>query len=77
MVPDLGPRRGRFTFPARRGSVFVEFPRALPITPSFVEVRSPVRGLVACNLSKIGFLCSLQPDVLIERPFPVYWEAVI
>ncbi|HLQ33002.1 MAG TPA: hypothetical protein VK457_09955 [Chloroflexota bacterium] len=77
MAIDLTPQRGRFTFPAMRNSTFVEFPRPFPFTPSWVDVKSPVPGVVACNLTTIGFLCSLQPDVLIERPFPVDWEAII
>jgi len=77
MGVDLSPRRGRFEFPAMRNSVFIAFSRPLPIAPSFVNVTSPVSGVMAFNLSTIGFMCSLQPDVLISRPFPVDWEAVI
>ena len=60
-----------------KNSAFVEFPRPFPFTPSWVDVKSPVSGVIACNLTRIGFVCSLQPEVLIERPFPVDWEAVI
>lgn len=60
-----------------KNSVFVEFPRPFPVAPSYVNVKSPVRGVMAFNLSMIGFVCGLQPDVLIERAFPVDWEAVI
>ena len=77
MAVDLTPQRGRFTFPAMQNSAFVPFPRAFPFTPSWVDVKSPVRGVMACNLTTIGFLCALQPGELIERPFPVDWEAVI
>ena len=77
MAIDLSPQRGRFEFPAMKNSAFVEFPRPFPFTPSWVDVKSPVSGVVACNLTTIGFLCALQPDVLVERPFPVDWEAVI
>lgn len=74
---DLSPQRGRLEFPAMKNSVFVPFPRPFPIAPSYVNVKSPVRGVMAFNLSTIGFVCGLQPDVMIERPFPVDWEAVI
>jgi len=76
-MADFSPQRGRIEFPAMTNSVFVEFPRAFPFTPSWVNVKSPVPGVMACNLTTIGFLCALQPDVLIERAFPVDWEAVI
>jgi len=58
-------------------SIFVPFPRAFAFTPSWVNISSPVPGVMAYNLTTIGFVCSLQPDVLVERPFPVDWEAVI
>jgi hypothetical protein len=74
---DLSPQRGRFEFPAMTNSVFVEFPRPFAFTPSWVDVKSPVTGVMAFNLTTIGFTCALQPDVLVERPFPVDWEAVI
>ncbi|MHB8620006.1 MAG: hypothetical protein ACYDAG_10640 [Chloroflexota bacterium] len=77
MLPDLTPQRGRFVFPAHTNSAFVPFPRPFPFTPSFVDLSSPVRNVFACNLTSIGFVCSLQPDTLIDRDFPVDWEAVI
>jgi hypothetical protein len=77
MAIDLSAQRGRFEFPAMKNTAFVEFPRPFPFTPSYVDVESPVPGVMAFNLTTIGFVCGLQPDVLIERPFPVDWEAVI
>ncbi|HEU0168715.1 MAG TPA: hypothetical protein VFS62_13130 [Chloroflexota bacterium] len=77
MAADYSPQRGRFEFPALQNTAFVPFPRAFPVAPSFVNVQSPVRGVMAFNLSAIGFVCGLQPDVLIERAFPVDWEAVV
>ncbi len=74
---DLSPRHGRFVFPALRNSVFVPFPDELPFTPSYVEVKSPVDGVMAFNLTRIGFVCGLQPEVIIEKAFPVDWVAVI
>jgi hypothetical protein len=74
---DFGPQSGRFEFPALTNTVFVEFPHPFPFTPSWVDVTSPVSGVMAFNLSTIGFTCALQPDVLIDRPFPVDWEAVL
>ncbi|MDE3074277.1 MAG: hypothetical protein KGJ86_02515 [Chloroflexota bacterium] len=55
----------------------MEFPRPFPFTPSWVDVSSPVRGVTACNLTSIGFLCTLPADVLVERDFPVDWKAVL
>ena len=77
MAIDLTPQKGRFIFPARKNTAFVTFPRPFPFTPSFVDVHSPVSGVMACNLTSIGFLCALQPDKTVERDFPVDWEAVI
>ena len=77
MAADFSPQRGRFEFPAMKNSVFVPFPRTFPFTPSYVNVSSPVQGVMAFNLTTIGFVCGLQPDVVIERSFPVDWEAVI
>jgi len=76
-VVDLTPQHGRFEFPAMTNTVFVPFPRSFPFTPSWVNVTSPVPGVMAFNLTAIGFVCGLQPDVLVERAFPVNWEAVI
>ena len=64
---DLSPQRGRIEFPAMKNSIFVEFPRPFAFTPSWVNVKSPVSGVMAFNLTRIGFVCGLQPDVLVEQ----------
>ncbi len=64
-------------FPARTNSVFVPFPRAFPFTPSWVDVASPVAGVMACNLTSIGFVCALRPDEIVDKDFPVDWKAVL
>ena len=77
MSIDLTPQKGRFVFPAGKNSAFVPFPRPFAFTPSFVDVSSPVDGVMAFNLTSLGFICGLPAGVSIDRDFPVDWKAVL